>query len=405
MDDTKLEPSAELVAPEDVMGFMLWPENPFWSFQFLRLIAEAYFGGADFTECYLAARAVKAGDTEAWYDSFHALAAELEQKAERAAANGHIISARQKWLRASNYYRAAGSFHTVFDPRGVSALENRRRCFRAAASQSESAIAAVEIPYESTTLPGYLCLPPAKATQPTPAAIVLGGGDAASEEMYFRLGGPLTLREFTVLLIDGPGQGEALHRGIVNRPDWEVPVGAAVDYLLTLGSVDPRRIAVVGASMGGFYAARAAAFEPRLSALVAWGGAYDLSYGLQLPRAKDPEALTHGLKVFGAKDLEEGMAKIANYTLKGAAERIQCPTLIITGEAEMAFMHPAGSTFRPSEWYKAHPKRLFDEIGHTNKTLLIFPIGKPGANHDQADADAVAIEEICDWLQATLIVV
>ena len=69
----------------------------------------------------------------------------------------------------------------------------------------------------------------------------------------------------------------------------------------------------------------------------------------------------------------------------------------------MAFMHPAGSTFRPSEWHNAHPKRLFDEIPHTNKSLLIFPIGKPGANHDQADADAVAVEDICDWLQATLI--
>jgi hypothetical protein len=48
--------TAEQVAPKTVMGFMLWPENPFWFFQFLRLIAEAYFGGADFTECYLAAR-------------------------------------------------------------------------------------------------------------------------------------------------------------------------------------------------------------------------------------------------------------------------------------------------------------------------------------------------------------
>src|SRR5262249_43676606 len=48
-----------------------------------------------------------------------------------------------------------------------------------------------------------------------------------------------------------------------------------IDYLLAQGTVDPRRIAVVGASMGGFYAARAAAFEPRLAACVAWGGAYD----------------------------------------------------------------------------------------------------------------------------------
>jgi hypothetical protein len=27
----------------------------------------------------------------------------------------------------------------------------------------------------------------------------------------------------------------------------------------------------------------------------------------------------------------------------------------------------------------------------------------PGANHDQADSDATAIEDICDWLETTLI--
>ena len=399
----RIEPTAEPVAPEAVMGFMLWPENPFWSFQFLRVIAEAYFGGADFTECYLAVRGVKAGDIEGWYERFFALAAELEKKATCLAKDGHIVSARQKWLRAGNYYRAAGSFHTVFDTRGVEALQGRRRCFQAAARLTTPTVTPVEIPYEGTTLPGYLCAAPETASRPAPAAIIFGGGDAASEEMYFRLGGPLAERGFTVLLIDGPGQGEALRRGIVNRHDWEVPVGAAVDSLLKLDDVDPRRIAVVGASMGGLYAARAAAFEPRLAACVVWGGAYDLGYGLTLPRARDPKALAHGLKIFGAKDLEDARAKIARYTLKGVTERLTCPVLVVTGEAEMAFMHLAGTTFRPNEWYSEHPRRLFDEIPHDRKSLLFYPIGTPGANHDQADADATAIEDISDWLETTLI--
>ena len=383
------------------MGFLLWPENPFWSFQFLRLIAEAYFGGADFTECYLAVRDLKAGDIEGWYERLSALARSLEKQAERAARDGHLASARQRWLRASNYYRAAGSFHTVFDAPGIEALQGRRRCFQAAAKLTTPAVIRVEIPYEGVTLPGYLCMAKDRAERATPAVILFGGGDAVSEEMYFRLGGPLALRGFTVLLIDGPGQGEALRRGIVNRHDWEVPVGAAVDFLEGRDDVDPRRIAIVGSSMGGLYAARAAAFESRLAACVVWGGAYDLTYSLTLPRARDGEALARGLRVFGAKDLEDARAKLARYTLKGITERLTCPVLIVTGEAEMAFMHPAGTPFRPSEWYREHPRRLFDEIPHDHKMLLFYPIGTPGANHDQADADATAIEDICDWLETT----
>jgi len=157
------EPTTELVAPEAVMGFLIWPENPFWSFQFLRLIAEAYFGGADFTECYLAVRSVKAGDIEGWYERLYALALSLEKQAERIAADGHLVSARQKWLRASNYYRAAGSFHTVCDAPGEQALQGRQRCFQKAAKLTTLAVTPVELPYEGVTLlslrhsPGASC--------------------------------------------------------------------------------------------------------------------------------------------------------------------------------------------------------------------------------------------------------
>src|SRR5262245_41201854 len=96
MLDKSLEPTSALVAPEKVMGFTLWPDSPNWSFQFLKLIEESYFGGADFTECYLAARDIKAGDVEAWHTAFHTLAADLERKADQAMADGHPVSARLK---------------------------------------------------------------------------------------------------------------------------------------------------------------------------------------------------------------------------------------------------------------------------------------------------------------------
>src|SRR5215471_18993514 len=66
-----------------------------------------------------------------------------------------------------------------------------------------------------------------------------------------------------------------LHRGgLVFRPDWEKVVSCAVDFALTQPDVDPHKIVLMGVSMGGVLAPRAAAFEPRLAALVANDGIY-----------------------------------------------------------------------------------------------------------------------------------
>ena len=47
------------------------------------------------------------------------------------------------------------------------------------------------------------------------------------------------------LMFEGPGQWSALktNPGLTFRPDYEKPVGAVVDYLLTRSDVDPGRLA------------------------------------------------------------------------------------------------------------------------------------------------------------------
>jgi pimeloyl-ACP methyl ester carboxylesterase len=59
------------------------------------------------------------------------------------------------------------------------------------------------------------------------------------------------------------------------RPDYEATAAAAIDYLTARGDVDADRIGVNGASLGGYYAARVAAHEPRVKATVANCGPYD----------------------------------------------------------------------------------------------------------------------------------
>jgi len=63
-------------------------------------------------------------------------------------------------------------------------------------------------------------------------------------------------------------------KGIASRPDYEVPVKACFDYLVSRPEVDPERIAVIGISMAGYYAPRAVAFEPRGKAYIGWSGWY-----------------------------------------------------------------------------------------------------------------------------------
>jgi pimeloyl-ACP methyl ester carboxylesterase len=74
-----------------------------------------------------------------------------------------------------------------------------------------------------------------------------------------------------VLLAEGPGQTGFLrfHPDVGFRPDYEVPVGAMIDYVLSRGDVDPQRLAVYGISFGGYFAPRAAAHDRRIKALVA----------------------------------------------------------------------------------------------------------------------------------------
>ena len=86
----------------------------------------------------------------------------------------------------------------------------------------------------------------------------------------------LAERGFNVLLVDGPGVGEAvLFRGLVNRPDEERGQSADFEYLAGRPDVDTARIALVGLSLGGYRASRVAAFEHRFAACVAWGAIWD----------------------------------------------------------------------------------------------------------------------------------
>ena len=118
----------------------------------------------------------------------------------------------------------------------------------------------IEVPYGEATLPTYDVHP---AESPRGTIVVSGGFDEYTEEIF-----PLLLAGaqggYRIVAFDGPGQGGALEDdGLAMTPAWERPVGAVLDHF------DLDDVTLIGISLGGGLAIRAAAFEPRIRRVVA----------------------------------------------------------------------------------------------------------------------------------------
>src|SRR5690606_15240058 len=136
---------------------------------------------------------------------------------------------------------------------------------------------------------------------------------------------------------DQPGTGEALRlQGLTARVDAEAWAGAAVDWLQTRADVDPTRIGVVGWSLGGYYAPRAAAFEKRFALCVAWGANHDWGavQRRRLEREGErpvPHYREHVHWVGGQHDLDTFVDFAGAIPPDGVVERITVPFLVTHG--------------------------------------------------------------------------
>jgi pimeloyl-ACP methyl ester carboxylesterase len=342
-----------------------------FDYQLIRaMCAGSYGDGGAVGECFSTARRVVDGDIESWTIAWRETAERIEAIAQDCSSGGHTVSAREAFLRASMYWSAAFFFLEHSDPRQLEMYLRHRSCFIQAARLFDPAIEPVSIPYENgKTLPGYFMRADADG-DPRPTVMILGGGDTTCEELYCWGGGAAAVRRgYNAFLWEGPGQvgAYALDPELTYRPDWEVPTRYAVDYVLSRDDVDPERLAHTGHSMGGYFVARAAAYEKRISAVVAnsltpefkpiimamLGLDPDEPYGDDLEDKADLSEPMKQLLVSGLKD-RFGMAgqslaafcdNLGTYSLAGLEKSITRPLLNFAGEGEGSQMVSAGHAF------------------------------------------------------------
>ena len=361
----------------------LFPDHPGWSLQTLRLIAQAPYGGADLFDCVVACEAMIPGDTTSWLDEWRKLGERVEARATSAAAVGHMASAMNHYFHAGAYYRQADFFLPADDDGKVELFRHANRCFLAAAKLHDPVIEPVEVPCGDERYAGYFIPPVNPPEGKWPAILTLGGADSFAEEIFFWGGIEVGRRGMAQLIVDTPGRGSSLRlKGIVSRPDYEVPVASVLDWLSARPEVDPDRIGLIGVSLAGYYGPRAAAFEKRIKAMVLWCACYDVIEDLYDFHPPIRSIMNY---IVGAKDDVEGRAKLEAFTLKDVAKKITCPTLLSHGATD-TLMDPQGAV------------RLFEAIASEDKELKMWQGEEGGAVHCNYDNWAISVPYMLDWL-------
>jgi 2,6-dihydroxypseudooxynicotine hydrolase len=195
---------------------------------------------------------------------------------------------------------------------------------RAAHRHLDPATERIEAALDGGRVVGNLRRPP--GVERPPLVLLIPGLDSTKEE-FFRLEGVFLVRGLATLSMDGPGQGESGY-DLPIRPDYEVGPRAMLDALGDRSDVDLERIGALGVSMGGYYAPRAAAFEPRLKAVAGLSGPF--CFGEIWDDLPELTRATFTDKSFSS-DEEVARARARELDLEGVIEEVQVPALFVTG--------------------------------------------------------------------------
>lgn len=373
---------------------------------------------AEIGECLYVAKKIDETDGESWIKEWAELASRVEKQAEEALEKGHTISARESFLRATNYYRTAEYGCPPSHLRFHELWEKSRKCFHKACPLYNPPIQIIEVPFEGRKLPGYYWRPDHSDTK-RPTLIAVGGNDSSGEEVVFITGPAAVRRGYNFFTFEFPGHRGTVHLypDCVKRPDYEVPFKAAIDYLETLPGVD-ERIALTGFSYGGYVTARVAVYEKRVKAVIpnsplvnthkaseAMGGTLfnvtkiipDSLLNALIDRKLKKSPMiktlieysywTYGLEVLPwseALKLREEAPEL--FTIEKDLHKITCAALALVSEDE-------------GEELVRQAKEFYDSISSTKKTLYTFTIDADGSNdHCQLDNRSRGNSVMFDWL-------
>ncbi|HEV7289775.1 alpha/beta fold hydrolase [Sphingomonas sp. R647] len=315
--------------------------------------------------------------------------------ADEDEAAGRGFSASDKLERASLYLlvaeRMQGHGHPGREETYARALDTFARSTRLGSINRER----VEIPLSTGTMPALYTR--AEGPGPHPVVVYCNGLDSCKELLYWsHLPEALAKRGISTLCVDQPGTGEALRlQNLPVDPHSENWASKAIDWLETQPDVDPKRIGMTGISLGGHFAPRAVAYEPRFASGACWGANHNWAEVQQKRLKREgenpvPHYWAHVIWAFGAKDMDDFLAKAEDMNLNGHMGGVKVPFLVTHGAKDRQISVD-------------YAQDCYDQlINSPRRELKLFTEREGGVEHVGADNMSFGRDYIADWFADTL---
>ncbi|MFG6138049.1 alpha/beta hydrolase family protein [Halomonas sp. B23F22_10] len=321
---------------------------------------------------------------------------QLVSLANEDTARNHGFSASDKLHRASLYYLIAERMQTQGSRDRLETFLKGRKAFDEGARLGSLNVTRHEIPYGDKHI--AVLLSHAQGVEgPAPAVVFLNGLDSCKELLWWsRLPEELARRGISCLCVDQPGTGESLRLQDLpatwQAEQWGTPV---YEWLADQPGIDPDRIGITGISLGGYYAPRVCAMEPRFASGAVWGANHNWAevQHKRLQREGEnpvPHYWNHVQWVFGTNDRDEFLRRAEGMTLNGVMERIKVPFLVTHGAKD-----------RQISLDYAH--QSYEQLTNSpRRELKIFTEREGGVEHVGADNMNFGRHYIADWFAKTL---
>ncbi len=392
------------------------PAKPFklfndqtYHFQTLRALNDIPFGGADTSEVLETIRHIRSGDPDSWYAAWERTGDRVSELAYRTKDR---ISRGRALLRAHNYYRTAEFLLAPTDPRRSISWSKNTRAFYDGLDTLGTTYERIRAPYGEHHL-NAIYFPGPQGSETRPLIVICGGFDSTLEELYFVVVTAGLERGYSVLAYEGPGQGSIIRElGVPFTAEWEKPTAAVLDEYLRTHSRHPKTV-LIGMSMGGYLAPRAAAFDDRIDGVVAYDVFYDfgaissrsvprlalwldrhglrplLNLIIKVKAAFSPYlkwALQNSMWVMGTQNPIDTIKALSLYTLENVAQRITGDVLILAGGEDH---------FVPARQVKQFETSLTQA---RSVTTVVYDRESGGAEHCQLGASTLWHATLFDWL-------
>lgn len=390
---TAADNAAATARPDQRLAVRYRFDDPNMDLFFMSALSMGPSGGLDIGQAFHVASTIVDGDADSWVRSFGAYGQVQIAQAEAWARRGWRQAAGEARLKAFAAFRSAWQFAAPGGETFVAMYRQHQQAFAQAMQELALPVTFFKVPYQGRSLPGLFL----RHAQPdAPVVLLIGGADTSMEDLFLSYGRSLWQRGYSVAIADLPGQGITALDGLHWALDPERPIAAVIDTLVTQFSARPGRLALIGLSLGGYFATRAAQHEPRLATVIAStpfpepGRLFEASVRAAMKAGGAPAHNTAAIRSFQTMLWKAGtptpQAFVEHWAgAKAEPEQVSVPFLSVLGGGD-------------SPIFAAQARDWHARLRSPRKDFVFLDAASGADGHCQVNARLRLVQEASGWM-------